>query len=138
MTRIAKNIKKARLYAGVHFKQGRMFVPVGCSLPTTAKESLGRQLFEAGLIKREEFERMLGAVYDVDTSAEGFEEDYDDEAFQTRTEWEQSSLASYEDFEDIDPEPAVRDVVQPSKPDVPVSDDSNPVSDNPESKGDKE
>lgn len=104
MSRISDKIANARMYAGVKFRQSRLFVPVDCELPITAKETLGRQLLQAGIINQQDFEKMLGVVYDADIQTPE-EEDFDDEAFSTSSEFSQSSLAEYEDFRDIDDPP---------------------------------
>lgn len=123
MSRIANCLKKARMYAGVKFKQQRLFVPVGCELPRTAKDSMARQLLQAGIITQDDYDKMLGVTYDVNVK-DHTEEDFSDEAFSAFTEFKQSSLAEYEDFEDIDPVPPVSNGVQSDKAGVPVSDDT--------------
>lgn len=124
MSRISDKIKEVRAYAGVKFTQGRMFIPLDYGLPKTAKESIARQLYEAGIISKDDADKMLGVVYDGDFEVDM--EDFDDEAFQSQGEFQQSSLAQYEDFEDVVPEPPKRDDVQPDSPSVPVSDPAQP------------
>lgn len=130
MSRISDKIKNARMYAGVKFRQSRLFVPVDCQLPTTAKETLGRQLLQAGIINQQDFETMLGVVYDVDVENPD-EENFDDEAFSTQGDFIQSSLAEYEDFRDIDdpprPSPEQPASVSPDKADVRNGDAPEPA-----------
>lgn len=97
MSRISILIKKARTNAGITFRMPKMFVPVDCQVPMTAKNAMAKQLYEAGIISFDDYEKMLGVVYDGLS-----EEDFSDEAFQPFTEFEQSEFASYEDFEDIE------------------------------------
>lgn len=129
MSRVIAKVRRARFGAGITFKMPKMFVPVDCQVPTTAKQLVARQLYQAGLISKTDFEQMLGVLsageYDGDYNTDS--EDYSDEAFQPRTDdYEQSAFASYEDFEDIAPESPVRNDVQPDKAAIPVSD--NPES----------
>lgn len=131
MSRISVKIKAARSSVGIKFTMPKMFVPVDCRTPATAKDTMARQLYQAGIISKADFERMLGVVYDGDFEPEM--EDFDDETFSTQGDFEQSTFANYEDFEDIVPEQPVRDDVQPDKAAVPVSD----APDNSELKGDE-
>ena len=121
MSRISVKINTARSSVGVTFTMPRLFVPVDCHTPATAKDSVARQLYQAGIISKADFEKMLGVVYDGDFEPE-MEDFVDDEAFQTRSDFEQSLFAEYEDFEDIVPEPPKLDDVQSDSPSVPVPD----------------
>lgn len=101
MSRISVKLKSVRSSVGIKFSMPKLFVPVDCHIPTTAKDSVARQLYQAGIISKADFEKMLGVVYDGDFDVDM--EVFDDEAFSSRTDFDQSSFASYEDFEDIDP-----------------------------------
>lgn len=104
MSRISNLIKKAQSYKGQEFKQGRMFVPSGMIVPETAKNAMARQLYQAGIISRDDFDKMLGVVYDIDDIAQ---ERFDDEAFSAlHEEFELSKLSEYYDDYDRDEEPA--------------------------------
>lgn len=101
MSRIGNLIKKAQAYKGQEFKQGRMFVPSGMIIPETAKNSMARQLYQAGLITKDDYEKMLGVTYDID---ENSQERFDDEAFSAfEEEFELSKLSEYyDDYEQED------------------------------------
>ena len=120
MSRISVKIKAARNSVGIKFTMPKLFVPVDCKTPATAKDSMARQLYQAGIISKADYEKMLGVVYDGDFEPDL--EDFDDEAFSPHSEFEQSQYANYEDFEDISSEPSVRDDVQPDSSNLSVPD----------------
>lgn len=96
MSRIGNLIKKAQSYKGQEFKQPRMFVPSGMIVPETAKNSMARQLYQAGIITKDDYEKMLGVSYDGDFKLN--EEDFGDEAFSAfREEFTLSQLSEYYD-----------------------------------------
>lgn len=102
MSRVIAKVRRARYSAGITFKMPKMFVPVDCQVPTTAKQLVARQLYQAGLISKTDFEQMLGVLsageYDGDYDINN--EEFDDEAFQSQpTDFEQSDFADYEDIE---------------------------------------
>lgn len=102
MSRVMAKVRRARFGAGITFKMPKMFVPVDCQVPTTAKQLVARQLYQAGLISKADFEQMLGvlSVGDYDGDYDINNEEFDDEAFQTfREDYKQSDFADYEDFE---------------------------------------
>lgn len=133
MSRISAKIKATRDSVGITFKMPKLFVPVDCHVPATAKDTMARQLYQAGIISKSDFEKMLGVVYDGDFEPES--EVFDDEAFQTSNEFSQSEFAQYEDFEDIIPEPSKPDGVQSVEADIPVSDPAPAPEPAPEPKG---
>lgn len=97
MSRISNLIKKVQSYKGQEFKQPKMFVPAGCVTPQTAKDTMARQLYQAGIISRDDYEKMLGVVYD-DNIENVNDERFDDEAFSTfDDEFKMSELAEYYD-----------------------------------------
>lgn len=102
MSRIGNLIKKAQAYKGQEFKQPRMFVPSGMIVPETAKNSMARQLYQAGIISKDDYEKMLGVVYDIDDVAQ---ERFDDETFSAlHEEFELSKLSEYyDDYGDEEP-----------------------------------
>lgn len=115
MSRIGNLIRKAQAYKGQEFKQGRMFVPSGMIVPETAKNTMARQLYQAGIITKDDYEKMLGVVYDSD--AQDFKEDFSDEAFSTYDdEFKLSELSEYYDdyYEPAGSEPAAHDDSTPS------------------------
>lgn len=96
MSRIGTLIKKAQAYKGQRFKQPKMFVPAGCIVPQTAKDMMAKQLYQAGVITKDDYEKMLGVVYDGEFSRE--QEVFDDETFSTYgEEFKLSELAEYYD-----------------------------------------
>lgn len=102
MSRIGNLIKKAQAYKGQEFKQPRMFVPSGMIVPETAKNSMARQLYQAGIITKDDYEKMLGVVYDIDDVTQ---ERFDDETFSAlHEEFELSKLSEYYDDYDDDEE----------------------------------
>lgn len=104
MSRIGNLIKKAQAYKGQEFRQPKMFIPSGMIIPETAKSSMARQLYQAGVITRDDYEKMLGVVYDSDMS-QNFEEDFSDEAFSTYDdEFKLSELSEYYDDYEVEPE----------------------------------
>ncbi len=95
MSRISNLIKKAQAYKGQEFKQSRMFVPSGMTVPETAKNSMARQLYQAGIITKDDYEKMLGVAYDIDDLSL---ERFDDEAFSAwEEEFKLSQLSEYYD-----------------------------------------
>lgn len=104
MSRIGNLIKKAQSYKGQEFKQPRMFVPSGMVVPETAKHTMAKQLYQSGIITKDDYEKMLGVVYDGDF--ENIEsEDFSDEAFaKYDDEFKLSNLAEY--YDDFESEPA--------------------------------
>lgn len=95
MSRIGNLIKKAQAYKGQEFKQPKMFVPSGMIVPETAKNTMARQLYQAGVITKDDYEKMLGVVYDIDDVSQ---EDFDDETFSAlHEEFELSKLSEYYD-----------------------------------------
>lgn len=95
MSRIGNLVKKAQAYKGQEFKQGRMFVPSGMIVPETAKNAMARQLYQAGIITKDDYEKMLGVTYDIDEISQ---ERFDDETFSTfEEEFELSKLSEYYD-----------------------------------------
>lgn len=103
MSRIGNLIKKAQAYKGQEFKEPRMFVPSGMIVPETAKNSMARQLYQAGIITKDDYEKMLGVVYDIDDVSQ---ERFDDETFSAlHEEFELSKLSEYyDDYGDEDDE----------------------------------
>lgn len=140
MSRVIAKVRRARYSAGITFKMPKMFVPVDCQVPTTAKQLVARQLYQAGLISKTDFEQMLGVLsageYDGDYDINN--EEFDDETFQSQpTDFEQSDFADYEDFEDYPPEPPVGNVSGRSESDLSVSrDESSSVPDSPQTSKD--
>lgn len=136
MSRVIAKVRRARYSAGITFKMPKMFVPVDCQVPTTAKQLVARQLYQAGLISKTDFEQMLGVLsageYDGDYDINN--EEFDDEAFQSQpTDFEQSDFADYEDLEDYPPEPPVGNVSGRSESDLSVPrDESSSVPDSPQ------
>lgn len=105
MSRVIAKVRRARYSAGITFKMPKMFVPVDCQVPTTAKQLVARQLYQAGLISKTDFEQMLGVLsageYDGDYDINN--EEFDDETFQSpSTDFEQSDYADYEDYDEPD------------------------------------
>jgi len=95
MSRISNLIKKAQAYKGQEFKQPRMFVPSGMIVPETAKNSMARQLYQAGIITKDDYEKMLGVSYDIDDVKL---ERFDDETFSAyEEEFKLSQLSEYYD-----------------------------------------
>lgn len=95
MSRIGNLVKKAQAYKGQEFKQSRMFVPSGMIVPETAKNSMARQLYQAGIITKDDYEKMLGVSYDIDDVKL---ERFDDEAFSAyEEEFKLSQLSEYYD-----------------------------------------
>lgn len=95
MSRIGNLVKKAQAYKGQEFKQPKMFVPSGMIVPETAKNSMARQLYQAGIITKDDYEKMLGVVYDIDDISQ---ERFDDETFSALDEeFELSKLSEYYD-----------------------------------------
>lgn len=96
MSRIGNLIKKAQAYKGQEFRQPKMFVPSGMIVPETAKNTMARQLYQAGIITKDDYEKMLGVVYDGDFKLN--EEDLSDEAFSAfEEEFKLSELSEYYD-----------------------------------------
>lgn len=103
MSRIGNLVKKVQSYKGQEFKQPKMFVPSGMIVPETAKSSMARQLYQAGVISKDDYEKMLGVVYDSDDPK--FVEDFSDEAFSTfDDEFKLSELSEYYDDYGLDGE----------------------------------
>lgn len=101
MSRISKLVKNAQNYKGIRFKQPPLFRPVGFVTPQTAKDTVAKQLYQSGIISRDDYDKMLGVVFDDDfePDAETFEGDFFGETFST---FRQSELASYEDYDEPD------------------------------------
>lgn len=96
MSRIGTLIKKAQAYKGQCFKQSKMFVPAGCIVPQTAKDMMAKQLYQAGVITKDDYEKMLGVIYDGEFSRE--QEVFSDEEFSKfEDEFKMSELAEYYD-----------------------------------------
>ena len=113
MSRISVKIKAARSSVGIKFTMPKLFVPADCKTPATAKDSMARQLYQAGIISKADYEKMLGVVYDGDFDPDL--EDFDDEAFSAQKDFEQSPYASYDDFVDIAPDTAHNDPASPKE-----------------------
>lgn len=97
MSRIGNLIKKAQSYKGQEFRMPRMFVPSNMIVPETAKDTMAKQLYQAGIITKDDYEKMLGVVYDG--NFENIEsEDFSDEAFaRYDDEFKLSDLSEYYD-----------------------------------------
>lgn len=100
MSRISKLVQEAQKYKGQVFKQPKLFVPAGCIVPQTAKDMMAKQLYQAGVITKDDYEKMLGVVYDGEFSQE--QEVFSDEEFSRfEDEFKMSELAEYyDDFRD--------------------------------------
>lgn len=101
MSRIGNLIKKAQSYKGQEFKMPRMFVPSNMIVPQTAKDVMAKQLYQAGIITKDDYEKMLGVVYDGDFNDES--EVFSDEAFaRYDDEFKLSDLSEYYDDYEAD------------------------------------
>lgn len=126
MSRIGNLIKKAQSYKGQEFKHPRMFVPSGMIVPETAKDVMAKQLYQAGIITKDDYEKMLGVVYDG--NFENIEsEDFSDEAFaRYDDEFKLSDLSEYYDDYEADDTPVLERATEHApSPDVVPSEASS-------------
>lgn len=117
MSRISNKIKSTRKDVGITFKMPKLFVPVDCHTPATAKDSVAKQLYQAGIISKSDFEKMLGIGFDGDFSPK--EEVFDDETFSAyEEEFKLSELAEYyDDYSDGRNEPVQLETLSQKKDD---------------------
>ena len=92
MSRISKVIKEKR-NGRQHFSSPPLVVPVGAVVPETASQTMARLMLNSGVISRDDYEKMLGVRYDID-SDEGVK--FEDDAYDYEDDFKLSEWSEYE------------------------------------------
>lgn len=70
-----------------------LFVPTDCELPETSQQAISRIMLQSGIISRDDYNKMIGVVYDGDFNETN--ENFDFETWED--DFKQSAFARYED-----------------------------------------